>query len=147
MTLDEAATIVRRVELRNFPFPIRLNVSVSTKAPWPKVSRWRKPERLLVVSAEYDVPHRDTGAKVTVQFRAQLNERKVRKMRSVRAVMIAVRGFIVSMAEHEVDEALWCDGRRVFEPHEAPIDVVTDTLTIVSSLLAMMAAMHDMEKP
>ena len=69
---------------------------------------------LIQVVFDSYVPCRDTGHPINVQHMHTLSPNVVydREM-----VMRAVRAFLGSVLLHELDEALWVDGVRKWDPH------------------------------
>ena len=97
--------LLARVELRNFPFPIRFEIEGVPSF-----------ERLFI---EYRARDRDTGEEVTIRhsravdsyvFHAAPEERFDLFVRFLREALLDV-------LRHELDEAMRADGVRLFDPH------------------------------
>lgn len=102
-TLVETERVLRRVELRHPPFPVRLRVEHSRPPAWPPLD--------LIVDAM--PPDRDSG--------------EPRHVRHARRIPLNLTddefiGFVYfSLREvytHELDEAFHVDGKRSRDPHE-----------------------------
>lgn len=99
MSPREAVAIVRRVTVRNPPFPIRIEATESE----------RDGIEVRIITM---VPCRDTGVTISVMHTDHMFPF------SEEQVIAFVSGFIRTVFDHEWKECLHVDGVRVRDPHK-----------------------------
>jgi len=88
------SSYIKRLELRNFPWPVKISVS----------GGW--------VRLEWLVPDRDSGGQMCITDSFHLNYDPGFDS----FARVVYRG-LQSMLKHELDEAFHQDGVRVYDPH------------------------------
>lgn len=99
MTAADWQAVLDKMELRHFPWHMRIEVLISPFADE------------LELHGTMHVPDRDTGADRTIHlFEIMSAEQQVRPERIIRQILHR-------MVEHELDECLTFGGKRTFDPH------------------------------
>jgi hypothetical protein len=91
--------VLRRISVRHFPLPVELGVH------WP----WHP----HLVCALVTVSDRESGEPLKLCF-----HRPLKKWATDKDVADEVRRHLKWVATHEVDECLYLDGVRIFDPHK-----------------------------
>jgi hypothetical protein len=107
MTLDELESLVAKVELRNFPFQVR----IATR--WFYVGQ----RKTLVIAIQAKIKDRDTGLPSYVDFEQSYSEAQIDPWDEDAAMELALYRPLRDMAIHEVAEALHFKGVRIYDPH------------------------------
>lgn len=130
MTLEELKALIDGVELRNFPYEVRIKTDVRDFwAPGQfefddfvahlSSGRVTQRPRALEIRFEQIVPDRDTGKRDAFTMIYSIHEKSIEDFPGDEndAIDVFVRQKLYEMVTHEVCEAIHHKGRRVFDPH------------------------------
>lgn len=100
--IDDLRAVVARIEMRNSVIPTRLYVTAGHEFG----------RRTAIVGIEIEVPHRDTGDRVTVARR-----KDIMLPTDESHVIMIIHNLVSCMWLHEMDECWHVNGQRVRDPH------------------------------
>lgn len=99
---------IDRTEIR-LPFPVKIRVDVRGDRGWTEAE----------FTTRVKVPHRETGIPGWVEQLSIISvDVAADYLRDDAAFLRWIRSEILDRLEHEIDESIYFDGRRVFDPHD-----------------------------
>lgn len=125
MTLEQLKALLDGVELRNFPYEVKIRTELRDESGDDGVCWMRftltgeRQRRFLAIHYDQHIRDRDTGAASVVTMTHEVHEQSIRDFSGDTndALDVFVRHRLYEMVMHEVCEAIHHEGRRVFDPH------------------------------